>query len=86
MIKLTDQKKVQLRKSFWEVLPDKAFNTANDPQYDGYQGRFDSTVHKFSDEKSLGGGIKLDVTPYQKLADQLHKTIITKMQKHKAYL
>ena len=72
------KKKFNFRKSFWEVLPDKVFNTANNPQYDGYQGRFDSIVHKFSDEKSLGGGIKLDVTPNQKLADQLHKTIIEK--------
>ena len=42
-----------------KVLKDKAFKTANDPKYDGYQRGLASMVCKFSDKKSAGRGISL---------------------------
>ena len=36
-----------------KVLPDKAFNIATDPKYDGYQGGIASMVYKFFDKKNF---------------------------------
>ena len=36
-----------------KVLCDKAFNTAKDPKYDGYQHGLASMVYKFFDKKFL---------------------------------
>ena len=36
-----------------KVLPDKAFNIATDPKYDGYQGGIASMVNKFFDKKNF---------------------------------
>ena len=54
-----------------KVLKDKAFETANNPKYYGYQRRLASMVYKFFDKKSKGNGIK-----NQQLANELHKRII----------
>ena len=32
-----------------KILPDKAFNIAKNPKYDGYQGGLASLVYKFFD-------------------------------------
>ena len=67
-----------------KVLRDKAFKIATDPKYDGYQRRPASTmVYKFFDKKSSGRGIANE--PNYQLGNELHKAIIQKFQKRKAY-
>ena len=72
------------------VLKDKAFKTANNPNYDGYQKGLASMVYKFFDKKSAsldkskGSGIINE--PNYQLANELHKPIIRKIEKRKVYL
>ena len=71
-----------------EFLRDKAYDTASNPKYDGYQRGLDSMVYKFFDKKSTGSGfMKLKNTARNSsiLADELHKPIIRKFNKRKAY-
>ena len=42
-------------------------------------------VYKFFDKKSKGGGIKNEIKENQQLPDKLHKPIIRKLKKRKAY-
>ena len=42
-------------------------------------------VYKFFDKKSKGAGIKNEIKQNQKLANELHKPIITKFKKRKVY-
>ena len=66
-----------------KVLGDKAFKIASDPKYDGYQRGLSSMVYKFFDKKSSGSGIVNE--PNYQLANELHKPIIRKFKKRKAY-
>ena len=66
-----------------KVLRDKAFKIASDPKYDGYQRRLALMVYKFFDKKSKVSGI-INESNYQ-LANELHKPIIKKFKKRKAY-
>ena len=66
-----------------KVLKDKAFKIASDPKYDGYQRGLASMVYKFFDKKSSGSGIANE--PNYQLANELHKPIIRKFKKRKAY-
>ena len=59
-----------------KILRDKAFKTANDPKYDGYQRGLASMVYKFFNKRSSGSGISNE-SNYQ-LANELHKLIIRK--------
>ena len=71
-----------------EFLRDKAYDTASNPKCDGYQRGLDSMVYKFFDKKSTGSGfMKLKNTARNSsiLADELHKPIIRKFNKRKAY-
>ena len=65
------------------VLKDKAFKIASDPNYDGYQRGLASIVHKFFDKKSSGSGIVNE--PNYQLANELRKPIIRKFKKRKVY-
>ena len=67
-----------------KILRDKAFNTANNPNYDGYQRGLPSMVYKFFDKKSEGTGIINNKENIQ-LGDKLHKPIIRKFEKRKVY-
>ena len=67
-----------------KVLRDKAFKIASDPKYDGYQRGLASMVYKFFDKKSKGSGITTNEFNYQ-LANELHKPVIKKFKKRKAY-
>ena len=75
--KLKDLKK---RTQSDEVLKDKAFRIASNPNYDGYERGLASMVYKFFDkkspllDKSKGSGI-VNETNYQ-LANEIHKPII----------
>ena len=66
-----------------KVLKDKAYNIASNPKYDGYQRGLASMVQTFFDKKSMGSGIARDSSLI--LADELHKPVIKKFNKRKAY-
>ena len=75
-----------------KVLRNKSFKIASDQKYDGYQRRLASVVYKFFDKKSQGRGRPLSSASQLannkeniQLADELHKPIIRKFQKRKAY-
>ena len=61
---------------FMEVLKDKAFKIANNPNYDDYQRGLASIVYKFFDKKSKRSGIFNE--PNYQLTNELHKPIIRK--------
>ena len=60
------------------VLRDKAYYIASNPEYDGYQRGLASMVF---DKKSIGNGINSSSI----LADELHKRVIEKFNKRKVY-
>ena len=66
-----------------KVLRDKAFRTASDSKYDGYQRGLASMVYNFFDKKSNGSVVAAE-TNYQ-LATELHKQIIRKFKREKFY-
>ena len=59
-----------------QVLKDKAFKIANNPNYDGYQRGLASMVYKSFDKKSKGSVIINE--PNYQLANELHEAIIRK--------
>ena len=63
-----------------KVLKDKAFETTNNPKYDGYQRGSASMVYKFFDEKSKGTDIKNEIKENQQLANELQKPITRKFK------
>ena len=76
------------------VLRDKAYDIAGNPEYDGYQRGLASMVYKFFDKKSIGSGTtkSKDTTKSRSLersslilADELHKPVIKKFNKRKVY-
>ena len=64
-------------------MPDKAFNIAKNPKYDGYQRDLTSMAYKFFDKKSSGSGIKKKLISNKELAEELHKPITRKFKKRK---
>ena len=64
-----------------KVLPDKEFNIAKDPEYDGYQRGLASMVYNFFDKNTFDSRIKNEDIPNKKLAEKLHKPIIRKFNK-----
>ena len=64
-----------------KLLRDKAYDIASNPEYDGYQRGLASMVYKFFDKKSTVSRIANSSI----LADELHKPIIKKISKRKAY-
>ena len=64
------------------VLRNKAYDIASNPEYDGYQRGLASMVYKFFDKKTMGSGVNNESL---KLADELHKPIIRKFNKRKVY-
>ena len=65
------------------VLKDKAFKIASNPNHDGYQRGLASMFYKLFDKKSKGRGIINE--PNYQLANELHKPIIKKFKKRKVY-
>ena len=57
-----------------KALQNKAFNTAENPKYDGYQRCFASTIYKFFDKKTSGSGVNNEIKQNQQMAEELHKT------------
>ena len=62
-------------------LKDKAFKTASNRKYDGYQRGLASMVYKFLDKKSSGSGVA--TKPNYQLANELHRQIIRKFKMEK---
>ena len=61
-----------------KVLRNKAFNTAKNPKYGGYQRGLALMIYKFFDKKTSGSGTKNEDFPYKELAEELQKPIIRK--------
>ena len=95
-----DFKDLKKRTAEDKVLTEKAFKIAIDQRYDGYQRGLASMVYNIFDKKSQGSGRHSSSTSYRplssasqlasnkenmQLADELHKPIIRKFKKRKAY-
>ena len=65
------------------VLRDKVYNIASNPEYDGYQRGLASMVCKFFEKKSMGSGIMRDSSLIS--ADELHKPVIKKFNQREIY-
>ena len=63
----------------------KAFNTAENPKYDGFQRGLASMVYKVFDKNTLGSDIKNENISNKELAEEWHKPIIRKFQKRKVH-
>ena len=80
-----DHKDLINRTKSGNVLRDKAYNIASNPEYNGYQRGLASMVYKFFDKKSMGSGLKKLKDSSSILADELHKPVIKKFNKRKVY-
>ena len=78
-------KDIKRRMASDKILREKAFNTAKNSKYDGYQVGLISMVYKFFDKKSEGNAIVNNKENMQ-LAEELHKLIIKKFKKEKFIL
>ena len=85
----SDSKDLTKRTVADKIFKNKAFDIAKDPKYNGYQRGLASMVYKFFDKKSKVSGAKHVNTKLipqnEQLADELHKPIIRKFKKRKAY-
>ena len=85
-----DNKDLLNRTQADKILGDKPYAIASNPQYDGYQRGLASMVYKFFNKKTIGSGTtnlsSLErVNENIKLANELHKPIIRKVNKRKVY-
>ena len=80
-----DFKDLERRTTSDKVLIDKAFNFAKNPKYDGYQRRIAPMVYKCFDKKTKGGGVNIPLEFNEQVAEELHRPIIRKFKKRKAY-
>ena len=64
-----DFKDLARRTASDKILRDKAFNSAKNAKYDGYQRGTVSIVYKFFDKKSKGGGINIPLEFNEQLAE-----------------
>ena len=81
-----DFKDLKRRTAADNVLRDKAFNIAKNPEYDGYQRGLASMVYKFFDKKTIGSGVTLpnkSIPQNEQLAEELHKPEVKKTEKRK---
>ena len=81
-----DNKDLINRTKALQVLSDKTYNIARNPEYDGYQRGLASMVYKLFDKKSIGSGVKKLKDSSSILAGELHKPVIKKFNKRKVYL
>ena len=80
----SDSKDLTKRTDTDKILKNKAFDIAKDSKYDGDQRGLASMVYKFFDKKSEESGVKL-ISENEQLANELHKSIIKKLEKRKVY-
>ena len=77
-------KDIKNRTASDKILRDKAYEIAKDPKYYGSQRGLASLAYKFFDKKAAGNGVKF-IPQNGQLAEELHKPIIRKFEKRKAY-
>ena len=65
-----DSKDLAKRTPSYKVLRDKAFNTAKNSKYDGYQRGLASMVYKLFDKKSKGSGVNIKIKPSEKVTKE----------------
>ena len=80
-----DFKELTRRTASDQILRDKAFEVAKNPNYDGYQRGLASMAYKFFDKGTSGGTVKNENISYKELAEELHKPIIKKFKKRKVH-
>ena len=85
-----DHKDLINRTKSGNVLRDKAYDIASNPEYDGYQRGLASMVYTFFDKKSTAVPSSLErmgsgIASSSILADELHKPVIKKFNKRKVY-
>ena len=80
-----DFKDLSKRTAADRVLRDKASNITKNPKYDGYQRGLALMIYKFFDKKTSGGTVKRKKILKEKLAEELHKTIIRIFKKQKVH-
>ena len=76
-----------------KILLDKAFNIAENPEYDGCQRGLASMVYKFFDQKISGSAatlanksaIKIENIPNKEFTEELLEPIIRKFDKRKVH-
>ena len=68
-----------------KILRDKASSIAENVKYDGYQLGLASVVYKFFDKETSGSGIKNGNISNKQKAEELHKSIIRKLNNHILY-
>ena len=66
-------------------MPDKAFNIAKNPKYDGYQRGLASMVYKCFDKKTSDRATENENMSNKELVDELCKPIIRKFKKRKVH-
>ena len=70
-----------------KILPEKAFDIAKNPKYDGYKRGLASVIYNLFDKKTSGGAIKNKIMSNKEIAEEiveeLHKPIIRKFEKQK---
>ena len=71
------------RTQSYKVLRDKAFKTASDTKFDGYQRGLASMLYKLFDKKSSGSSATNK--PNYQFGNELHKQIIRNFRKRKVY-
>ena len=79
-----DFKELAKRTASDEVLRHKTLNIAKNPKHDGYQEGLASMVYKLFDKKSSGSGVNTHANN-EKLAKDLHKSIIRKFNKRTVF-
>ena len=63
-----------------KIFKDRVYGIARNRNYDGYQRALASMVYKFFDNK-----IRSRISVNEKLAEQLHKTVIKKFKRRNVY-
>ena len=76
----SDSKDLAKRTISDKILKDRALEIARNCNYDGYQRALASMIYKFFDKKT---GLRVSVN--EQLAEELHKTVIKKFKRRKAY-
>ena len=66
-------------------MPDKAFNIAKNPKYDGYQRGLASMVYKCFDKKTSDRATENEIMSNKELVDELCKPMIRKFKKRKVH-
>ena len=76
----SDSKDVAKRTVSDKLLKDKAYETARNRHYDGYQKALASMFYKFLHKKT---GSRISVN--EQLSEELHKPVIKKFKRRKVY-